>query len=570
MPIAVLIPALKPSSSLVDVVDALVASDQVESIIVINDGSPPDYDAVFAASAQHPKVTLLRHAVNLGKGAGIRTGMNHFLCTASPDCVLVTADADGQHLPKDILAVGARAELGSGQLVMGSRSFTGEVPLRSRFGNDVTRFIFRTLIGKKVSDTQTGLRAIPRKLMPTLMRLKNSGYEFELEMLIVAARENVPIVSVEIETVYLDNNASSHFNPLMDSMRIYFVFARFLSSAVLTAIIDYAVFFIVYHFTSGIFFGIFSGRLVAGSVNFTINKRYVFRFRDIWHRTLLRYALLVAALGCVAYLMTDYLVTRNGWNAYLAKVCVDGVLLLGSFVMQRDVVFAKRAFDPSTEDSVTTDWDAYYARPYATSRFTHQHTGAVLEKLIHQYAPSGNGPLRIVELGGANSCFYEQLTEALHPRRYDVVDNNQIGLDAFRKKVPPGADGTAHSLDLLTSEVDRLAGQYDLSFSMGVVEHFDKDGTARVIAAHFTMLRPGGVAIIAYPTPTWLYRATRFASEKSGQWIFWDERPLKKEEVMDAIRPHGELLHTEINWWILLTQGIVVVRKPLAATVAAA
>ncbi len=332
MPIAVLIPALKPSSSLVDVVDALVASDQVESVIVINDGSPADYDAVFTSAARHPKVTLLRHAVNLGKGAGLRTGMNHFLCNASPDCVLVTADADGQHLPKDILAVGARAELSPGQLVMGSRAFTGDVPLRSRFGNDVTRSIFRMVIGKKVSDTQTGLRAVPRKLMPTLMRRRANGYEFELEMLIVAAREHIPIVSVEIETVYLDNNASSHFNPLMDSMRIYFVFARYLSSAILTAIIDFVVFLIAYHLSKGLFISILSYSSRRHRQTFPLKKRYVFQIQDTWHGALLRYGILVLTHGLVAYILMDF-VNRYTWNAYLAKICVDGLLVLGSFLL---------------------------------------------------------------------------------------------------------------------------------------------------------------------------------------------------------------------------------------------
>ncbi len=559
MPLAVLIPALKPSDALLEVIDSLVASERVARVIVVNDGSPPEFDGIFAAAASRPKVTVLRHAVNMGKGAGLRTGMNHFLCDAAEDLVLVTADADGQHRPEDILAVGAKAEAQPGSLVLGSRAFSGDVPLRSRFGNDVTRFIFRLLIGGKITDTQTGLRAIPRALMPLLMRLKTTGYEFELEMLIVAARQRIPFASVEIQTVYLDNNASSHFNPLLDSMRIYFVFARFLSSATLTAIIDYVVFSTVFHLSQSISTGIFAGRLVAGSVNFSINKSYVFHMRSALLRALTRYATLVAVLGCVAYVIIDFLVHRCGWNAYLAKIAVDGLLLLASFVLQRDVVFADKPFQPPLE---ATDWDAYYARPYATTRFTRRITGSLLERLIKQFRP-GTEPLKIVELGGANSCFYEQLNSGLHPSCYDVADNNELGLEAFRKKIIPESNSTAHSLNVLSPEVQKFEGLYDVCFSVGLVEHFDPAGTARSIASHFTMLRPGGLAIITYPTPTWLYRMTRYLAERTGQWIFWDERPLRDPEVMEAVRPYGEVLHSEVNWRIILTQGVVVVRKAL-------
>lgn len=563
MPLAVLIPALKPARSMLEVIDELVASDRVARVIVINDGSPPEYDSLFEEAAARAKVTVLRHAVNLGKGAGLRTGMNHFLCVAQEDWVLVTADADGQHRPADILAVGAKAEAAAGALVLGSRAFSGDVPLRSRFGNDVTRFIFRVLIGGKVTDTQTGLRAIPRALMPALMRLKTTGYEFELEMLIVASRQRVPFISVPIETVYLDNNASSHFNPLLDSMRIYFVFARFLSSATLTAIIDYLVFSLVYHFSLSIPGGIFAGRLVAGTVNFSINKRYVFHMRSTLLRALWRYVALVAVLGGVAYVIIDFLVHRCGWNPYLAKIGVDGLLLLASFVLQRDVVFADKPFIPATENTEATDWDAYYARPYATTRFTRRITGNLLENLIKKFRPSTE-PLKIVELGGANSCFYEQLTSALQPSCYDVADNNELGLDAFRKKALPEYHSTAHALNVLSPEVERLKERYDVCFSVGLVEHFNTKGTAQSIASHFTMLRPGGVAIITYPTPTWLYRITRWTAEKLGQWIFWDERPLREPEVLEAVRPYGDVLHKQINWWIILTQGVLVVRKSAA------
>lgn len=339
MSIAVLIPALKPARSLLEVMDVLGASDAVESLIIVNDGSPAEFDAIFLEAASRPKTVVLRHAVNLGKGAALRTGMNHFLCNASPGSVLVSADADGQHLPADILAVGAQAEKNNRELVMGARAFSGEVPLRSRFGNDLTRWIFRALIGIKVTDTQTGLRAIPRALMPVLLRLKTKGYEFELEMLICAARARIPITAVPIQTVYLDGNQSSHFNPLLDSMRIYFIFARFLSSSFISSVLDYIVFAIVLSTTQSLLWSIASARIVSGTMNFMVNKNLVFQSRSEWWRLLVKYAAMEIVLGTVSLLFIRALWHRGGWSPYIAKPLVEIVLFIGSYAVQRNLIF---------------------------------------------------------------------------------------------------------------------------------------------------------------------------------------------------------------------------------------
>jgi glycosyltransferase involved in cell wall biosynthesis len=340
MSVAVLIPALKPSASLLDVIDALAARDEVAGLIVINDGSPPDYDAVFQSAASRPKVTVLRHAVNLGKGSGLKTGINHFLCSFPPDTVLVTADADGQHLPDDILAVAAKAKEKPDALVLGSRAFSGDVPLRSRFGNDVTRGVFRFLVGQKLQDTQTGLRAIPRRLMPDLLRMKSRGYEFELQMLIIAAQHRVPIESVAIQTVYLDDNASSHFNPLLDSMRIYFVFLRFMSSSLVASALDFVIFSAVFGSTHRLGVSMVAARVVSGSLNFAINKRYVFHNRAVWWRSLAGFAVQEALLGGLAMFLIRALMA-HGWIAYPAKLAVESILFVCSFAVQRDLIFRR-------------------------------------------------------------------------------------------------------------------------------------------------------------------------------------------------------------------------------------
>ncbi|MBX7210912.1 MAG: glycosyltransferase family 2 protein [Verrucomicrobiaceae bacterium] len=210
-------------------IDDLLRSDAVAGIIVINDGSDATCAPVFRDAAARPRTEVLCHVENLGKGAALRTGIRRFLECATADEVLVTADADGQHLPGDILAVAVAGMENTEGMVLGTRAFRGgAVPLRSRFGNDLTRLVFRAFTGLALTDTQTGLRAIPRCLLEPLLRVKTSRYAFELEMLLMAARARIPFVAVPIETVYLEGNVASHFRPVTDSARVYWVFARHL------------------------------------------------------------------------------------------------------------------------------------------------------------------------------------------------------------------------------------------------------------------------------------------------------------------------------------------------------
>jgi glycosyltransferase involved in cell wall biosynthesis len=558
--LVVLIPALKPSAAFLSLLDELGSSISVKHIIVVNDGSPSNYDAVFDEAALKDKVTILRHAVNLGKGAALRTGINYFLCRFGPDSVLVTADADGQHHHDDILAVGVKAASEAGSLVLGERCFAGQIPLRSKLGNILTRKLFALFVGQEVRDTQTGLRAIPLSLLPSLMRIRANGYDFEMEMLMCAAQKQVNIESVPIRTIYEEGNRTSHFNPVRDSMRIYFVFARFLSSSALTALIDYGIFHAAFAVTGSLSTSMCAGRLVAGTFNFVANKLFVFHSRSSLAGALLRYVMLVATLGFLAYFLIDELVRRADWNPYAAKISVESMLLFASFLLQRTLVFAQNR-TRVTESSSKTNWDDYYQKPYATAGYSRRISEKILTTLILKYGEKDR--LRIVELGGANSCFYEGLLKAVKPASYDIIDNNETGLIAFRQKIPADACSYAHHLDVLSADMQSLSHQYDVCFSVGLIEHFDEENTARTIGAHFDLLKPGGLAIITYPTPTWLYRVTRRIAEIAGQWIFWDERPLGHQEVERTVSNRGQILVRKTNWWIFLTQGIVVARKHL-------
>ncbi len=329
MSISVLIPALKPSGQLLGVVSALTADPRVRQIILVNDGSPPAHDAIFAEASANPKVVFLKHAENLGKGAALRTGMNHFLCHTTTG-VLVTADADGQHLPEDILAVGQRALDAPGVLVMGSRAFSGDVPFRSQFGNTLTRWVFRMVSGHKLTDTQTGLRAIPRTLMQELLHFRNNGYDFEMEMLVAASHRRVPIQQVRIATVYIENNRDSHFNPLLDSLRIYMVFVRHLLRTAQAQVVDFVVFLGVLLSGGGLLPAAISGRASACA---WLLAGWKVRLRPA--SVVTRQTLWLLVTGVLSYYAVCFLVFNWAWRILPAKLLVEAALFLGTMGVRR-------------------------------------------------------------------------------------------------------------------------------------------------------------------------------------------------------------------------------------------
>lgn len=227
MRLALIIPAYKPTASLLDVVGGVVAMDGApifSSIILVDDGSGPVFAALFAEAVSGFGCRLVTLAPNRGKGAALRAG---FAAALDDPAIggIVTADADGQHRPDDVVKVARALEM-SDSVVLGIREFSASVPLRSRVGNVVTRRLVAAC-ARPFTDTQTGLRGLPRRIATMALAVGGERYEYELSMLFaIPATER--IVEVPIATVYRPGNDTSHFRPLVDSWRIYRVLGRHL------------------------------------------------------------------------------------------------------------------------------------------------------------------------------------------------------------------------------------------------------------------------------------------------------------------------------------------------------
>ena len=186
--IPIIIPAYEPDERLLELLKDLSES-RLGPVIIVDDGSGEQYSDIFTEAENYLKTTggvLLRHEVNRGKGRALKTAFAHVL-DHEPDAIgCVTADSDGQHsvecITKCMNALSERPD----NLILGVRDFSGEeVPFKSRFGNNLTIKICSFLCGVKVTDTQTGLRGIPRAFMRDLLDVEGERFEFETRMLIV-------------------------------------------------------------------------------------------------------------------------------------------------------------------------------------------------------------------------------------------------------------------------------------------------------------------------------------------------------------------------------------------------
>ncbi len=350
--IPVVIPAYEPSEKLILLIRQL-RKKGVAHIIVVDDGSGPAFEPVFAKAQADEGCVVLRHAVNLGKGRALKTAFNYCLQALPEVLGCVTADSDGQHTAESITACMKALCERPDALVLGCRNFDmAGVPARSSFGNKCTRKVFRYLLGLSITDTQTGLRAIPLSFMRELMNVKGERFEYETNMLIETKNRQIPIIEVAIDTIYIEENKSSHFNPIKDSVRIYLVFGKFLFSSLSASVLDLMLFGILCSFlrdgggvpgVSYIVQATVFARIISAVYNFAVNYKVVFRSKSNILAAALRYGLLALCQMMASAFLVDLLFGLTGGYEVVVKMAVDVILFFISFVIQREFVYRKKA-----------------------------------------------------------------------------------------------------------------------------------------------------------------------------------------------------------------------------------
>jgi len=349
----VLIPSLEPDDKLVPYLKELLAEGL--RVLVVDDGSSEKYQPIFNEAESLEGCWVTHHEVNKGKGEALKTGYRYIKeAEAFKDCSqIVTADADGQHILPDVINVAKAAYEKPDSLILGSRDFSlPQVPPKSRYGNRITSFVFWLLYSRWLPDTQTGLRGFGRGLLDFMTDVEGSRFEYEMNVLIACSRSKVPMEVVTIETVYHNENSGTHFHPIRDSIKIYKVilknFFKFMSSSFVGTAIDLCLCFILFDVLRSaglnpeslrITVATVTARVVSASVNFMLNKNFVFKLKDHGSRALVRYIILCVCIAALSSMGVTALHAGLGLSDKIAKVICDTLLFFLSYRVQRSWVF---------------------------------------------------------------------------------------------------------------------------------------------------------------------------------------------------------------------------------------
>ena len=331
----ILIPAYKPDERLITLTQELV--DKHLRVLLVDDGGQEEFSGIFE-SCRALGAQVAVHAVNLGKGRALKTGINQALLLWPDVSFIITADSDGQHTVPDIMKVAEAAAQTPDTLILGSREFTGDVPFKSRWGNRITRWVYRLASGTYVRDTQTGLRALPRCSLDKMISIDGERYEYEMNVLLRLRDMQIGVKEVTIETIYLNDNEGSHFNPVRDALRIYMVIFKYLFSAIASFVVDYALYWLLLGWGLVPVLSYILARFVSSQVNYRLNRYTVFNGRGGKHAMAKYYALAVVQ-GAIGAGLVQFLPTVIPVSAAVVKIPVDIILFIISFVIQRDVVF---------------------------------------------------------------------------------------------------------------------------------------------------------------------------------------------------------------------------------------
>ncbi|MDO4749345.1 MAG: bifunctional glycosyltransferase family 2/GtrA family protein [Eubacteriales bacterium] len=346
--VCAVLPSLNPTEKLCQVIDGLL-NVGFREIVIVDDGSDAEHQAPFDYACSLPQCHVLRHPVNRGKGAALKTAFQYILDERPNVQGVVTADGDGQHLPEDILNC-SRVMVEKNCVILGARDFTlPDIPPKSRMGNRITSFIFRTGCGIHLCDTQTGLRVFPKHLLRFLLDVRGERFEYETNMLLEMKRADVAFEEVPIATVYEDGNSGTHFRPVRDALRIYSLILKYMASSLASFLLDIGAFYVLMRLLGSalgnmaILTATVGARIISSFFNFNMNKKLVFSARGNYRRALLRYYILcviqmLISAGLVS-LMSALLGNPESGAVTLVKTVVDTLLFFCSFHIQREWVF---------------------------------------------------------------------------------------------------------------------------------------------------------------------------------------------------------------------------------------
>lgn len=349
--VMLVIPALNPPRELINYVK-LLGERGYHNILVIDDGSSKDYKYIFDEIDNMHSCNVLTHSVNEGKGKALKDAFAYFQAHNYKNGLkgIITADSDGQHHVDDIDKIAFELEKDNSDLLLGSRDFEDiSVPPKSKFGNKLTRKIMKLFYGINIQDTQTGLRGIPSSIVPLFIDLKGERFEYETNMLIACAKEKIRIKEIEIQTIYIDGNSETHFNPVVDSIKIYMaIFSQFIGyifSALCSSIVDLGIFslftYCVFSEKSSrnVLYATIIARVVSSLFNYTVNGKFVFKSKKRIKSTLIKYYILAICQMFTSGVLVGLLSELHLLSTVIIKIIIDTCLFFVSYNIQKKIIF---------------------------------------------------------------------------------------------------------------------------------------------------------------------------------------------------------------------------------------
>lgn len=363
---AVVIPAYNPDDTLARLSSQLVRDDFV--VMVVDDGSDASDPALWGSL--DARLRVIHHERNLGKGQAIKTALSGIMRLGRQVGCVATIDADGQHRVEDLLRVVGASWEHPEELVLGARTFSGDVPARSSAGNRVARWAFERVAHVSLSDTQTGLRAFGGSLVPFMSQVGGSRYEYETNVLLACARQGVGIREVPVATIYHDAaNSCSHYRRVRDTLRIgaglvaaassgLVPLALFAASSLTSFGVDFALYVTVLDLAGRapqtIVAAAVAARVASAALNYALNRSVVFRSSRPHLRALPEYALLAVGVLTLDCLLTLFLTQVMAVDALLAKAASGLALFLASYVVQRAQIFSPH--DGEADEGEVAPW----------------------------------------------------------------------------------------------------------------------------------------------------------------------------------------------------------------------
>jgi UDP-N-acetylglucosamine---dolichyl-phosphate N-acetylglucosaminyltransferase len=172
-------------------------SKYVDQVVVVDDGSQDN----TSSEARKGDSIVLRHIINMGKGAAMKTGIKYAIKNRANKIVVI--DGDGQHDPSEIPKLLTLLEKNKVDIVLGIRQMPENSPIILRLGNWGLNQIFRFFFGSKIDDTQNGFRVFNSKIYNKI-KWKSPDYFVETEMIANLLKHNVKFAEIPVRTYYHD------------------------------------------------------------------------------------------------------------------------------------------------------------------------------------------------------------------------------------------------------------------------------------------------------------------------------------------------------------------------------